>query len=289
MIRITAGNDIRDYNYGMRIFRFIPLALISTVPIGAAEWHENYEAGKAGCDAGNYPVCTVKMNAAIAQKPASDPQARVRQMELISYTPYYYLGAASLGQGDAGEALRWFDKEASFGVIYKSSLAGAFHLLHDLAERAAGKAAAPQPVDLASTWLQPVQIVIAQADDCAAAARQQLPPTDWYTYYQAGTRACVAGDFSNCIKNMRMAAMVKPRDEKSARSIGMNFMDYNPYYYWGWALYELGHPAEARQCLAVEAEQAVIYRTTNATPYRSLAAALAVAAEPTAGPAVSRP
>lgn len=282
MIGITAAGHIFRYDYSMRISRFIPLLLISTVPSCAAEWHENYEAGKSSCDAGNYPVCAVKMSAAIAQKPDSDPQAQVRAMYFINYTPYYYLGAASLAKGEAGEAMRWFDKEANYGVIYKSPLAGAFHLLHDLAERAAGKSAAPQPVDLTATRLPSIQF--APADDCAAAARQQPPPTDWYTYYQAGTRACEAGDFSNCVKNMRMATMIKPREEKSARSYGMNFMDYSPYYYWGWALYELGHPADARQCLAVEAEQAAIHRTLNAMPYRSLAATLGVAAEPVVAP-----
>ena len=283
MIGITAGNNIFHYDYGMRISRFIPLLFVTALPLGAAEWYEDYAAGVSSCDAGDYANCQVKITSAIGRKPVSELSARTFAMNFINYSPYYYLGAAALAKGDAGGALQWFDKEASYGEIYKSQLAGAFHLLRDLAERAAGKAAAPQPADLTATKLPPIQLT--PADDCATAARQQPPPTDWYTYYEAGIHACEAGDFLNCVKNMRMSTMIKPREEKSARSYGMNFRDYNPYYYWGWALYELGHPADARQCVAVEAEQPVVYRTLNAIPYRSLAKAVGELTEPRAASA----
>jgi tetratricopeptide (TPR) repeat protein len=67
----------------------------------------------------------------------------------------------------------------------------------------------------------------------------------WYDDYDAGLAAARAGNWSVVAQRMSAAIKVSPNENNKARTYGMDFRNYHPYYYRGAAYLNLGKYEQA--------------------------------------------
>lgn len=91
---------------------------------------------------------------------------------------------------------------------------------------------------------------------------------EWYVYYQRAVDdraqkfrggACTDAVLTNLLK----AAELRRRSELNARTYGVEFVDYTPYYYMGLCYVERGDNANALKMFATEESQGVIKRRSG--------------------------
>ena len=67
----------------------------------------------------------------------------------------------------------------------------------------------------------------------------------WYDDYDAGLKAVRAGNWNVVVQKMSAAIKGAPKENNKAKTYGMNFINYHPYYYRGVAHLNLGQYEEA--------------------------------------------
>lgn len=67
----------------------------------------------------------------------------------------------------------------------------------------------------------------------------------WYDDYDDGLKAARAGNWSVVVQKMSAAIKGAPKENNKAKTYGMNFINYHPYYYRGVANMNLGRYEEA--------------------------------------------
>lgn len=63
----------------------------------------------------------------------------------------------------------------------------------------------------------------------------------WYDDYDAGLAAARKGSWSTVLQKMNAAIKGNPKEQDKAKTYGMNFINYHPYYYRGVANLNLGN------------------------------------------------
>ncbi len=122
----------------------------------------------------------------------------------------------------------------------------------------------------------------AAACSLIAAAWLAAPAVDaaeeWYVYYQravdARARDLRSRECTDAVlANLQQAARLRPRSELNARTYGVEFIDYTPYYYMGVCYLRRGDHAQALAMFDSEEAQATIKRRgelwTRLQQYRS--------------------
>ncbi|HEX7190281.1 MAG TPA: tetratricopeptide repeat protein, partial [Thermoanaerobaculia bacterium] len=97
--------------------RKLSIALVLTfVATGAfASWYDDYDAGIAAANKGQWGVVIQKMSAAIAGHPKEGNNERTYGNIFIPYHPYYYRGVAYLNSGKYELAVADFEKTSGPG------------------------------------------------------------------------------------------------------------------------------------------------------------------------------
>ena len=113
--------------------------------LAGGEWYDHYDKGVNACNAGDFGSCENHIKQALAEKPASELNARTYGMEFKSYTPYYYLGLVATQRGDTAKAAQYFEKEANFGVIYKTPNNASFVMMRKQLSNMAAAVPAEDP------------------------------------------------------------------------------------------------------------------------------------------------
>jgi tetratricopeptide (TPR) repeat protein len=80
----------------------------------------------------------------------------------------------------------------------------------------------------------------------------------WYELYIEGRKMILNGQFQTGIQKLLLATKVKPNSQLNARIYGMNFIDYIPYFYIGYAYFHLKNYSNAKDYLEKELELGVI-------------------------------
>lgn len=126
----------------------------------------------------------------------------------------------------------------------------------------------------------------------ALAALPLVAAGEWYEDYESGKGNCDAGNYGTCIAKMQAAIGKKPKSEKSARTYGMNFVAYTPYYYLGLAYFNQGNIPKAVDAFNKEADMGVIFQTPNSGSFSVMSkqatqalAAMSKPADPPPAPA----
>jgi tetratricopeptide (TPR) repeat protein len=111
---------------------FIAIALCIVASTALASWYDDYDAGLAAAEKGQWSVVVQKMTSAINGNAKEGGKTRTYGAIFINYHPYYYRGAAYLNLGKYQQAIDDLDKATGLGPTDL----GTIEALH---ERAAAK------------------------------------------------------------------------------------------------------------------------------------------------------
>lgn len=81
-----------------------------------------------------------------------------------------------------------------------------------------------------------------------------LHGTDWYEDYLAGLKKIEKSDWGEAAEYFKKALEKNPDSQLKARTYGINFIDYFPYFYLGLANYNLNNMEEAVKNFSKELE-----------------------------------
>ena len=123
---------------------FIAVVLLFAANAAMASWYDDYDAGTAAANKGQWSVVIQKMTAAINGHPKESDHERTYGAIFINYHPFYYRGVAYLNTGKYEQAISDFEKTSGPGEV---NLGG----LGELMQRAKSKleassAPTPEPV-----------------------------------------------------------------------------------------------------------------------------------------------
>ncbi|HUF50233.1 MAG TPA: tetratricopeptide repeat protein [Longimicrobiales bacterium] len=93
-----------------------------------------------------------------------------------------------------------------------------------------------------------------------AAAEPAVAPGDalqrtWWEYYDQGLRAVNRSEWEESIPHFEQAIRMHPESSSSARTYGMRYISYFPYFYVGVAYYNVGDVDKALELLQLEASK----------------------------------
>jgi len=122
---------------------FFAVVLLFAANAAMASWYDDYDAGTAAANKGQWAVVIQKMTAAINGHPKESDHERTYGAIFINYHPYYYRGVAYLNTGKYEQAISDFEKTSGPG---ETNLGG----LSELMQRAKSKleastATTPEP------------------------------------------------------------------------------------------------------------------------------------------------
>ena len=83
---------------------------------------------------------------------------------------------------------------------------------------------------------------------------------EWYEYYHRAQRAIDRSDWDTAITELELAVTERSGYSRNARTYGVRFVRYFPYYYLGVAHFGAGDDEEARRYLDLEEQEGEIQR-----------------------------
>jgi len=212
-----------------------------------APWYVPYERALGAQEEGDWKGSIPLLREAIGQKQAPKLKAKTYGLRFVNYFPYFHLGEAYYHLGEREKAIENYDTCLKYGEIreapeefaalsaHRTDLAGGVAARDNPAARA-GSDAAPAPAsgrrDAASPPARP------EASDAQpAVATSGLP---WYVSYETGLAYMESGDWLNAIENLKDALAANAIPRRYARTYGMWFITYIPYYELGEAYFNQG-------------------------------------------------
>lgn len=84
---------------------------------------------------------------------------------------------------------------------------------------------------------------------------------EWYVHYHRAGRAIDRSDWEQATQELDAAIALRPRSSRNARTYGMRFVRYFPYFLKGVASFGLGQDDEAVESLRMELEEGEIQRS----------------------------
>jgi tetratricopeptide (TPR) repeat protein len=212
----------------------IVLLLWPAVPASAQAWRDAYIKGLEHADAKRWSEAVQAFDAAILGNPKENKSARLYGMR-YGYFPHRDKGVALYQMGKFDEAIAALEES-----IRQGSTAEATRTL-DLARKR-------QP----------------------AVAMPQVFRGTWWDFYERGLKYAEAGAWKAAIQDFRSARQQRDKEDRSARTYGVAFIEYFPVRELGIALYQ-----EGQYKAAVEALERSLagFATAKAAYYYNLARA----------------
>jgi tetratricopeptide (TPR) repeat protein len=129
--------------------RRLPITVLLVFALAAgtalASWYDDYDAGIAAANKGQWAVVIQKMSAAISGHPKEGDKERTYGAIFITYHPYYYRGVAYLNAGKFEQAIADFEKTSGPGDTNLGDLTTLMQRAKTKLE-AASAAPPPEPV-----------------------------------------------------------------------------------------------------------------------------------------------
>jgi tetratricopeptide (TPR) repeat protein len=154
-------------------------------------------------------------------------KARTYGLRFVNYFPYFHLGEAYYHLKEKQKAVENFDLCLKYGEIQQSP--EEYALLLSLRGELSGEP--PKPAGV------PAAVKTETPEVAAPVATGGLP---WYVNYETGLAYIESGDWLNAIENLKLALGANGIPRRYARTYGMWFITYIPYYYLGLAYYNQG-------------------------------------------------
>lgn len=190
--------------------------------LAGSPWYFFYEKALLAQERGEWETSIRFLKDAIADNPTPRLRAKTYGLRFVNYLPYFRLGVAYYNLKEKEKALTSFAASEKFGEIQKAE----------------EEYATMQRI---KTVLSGAVAVKAQAPDTPAVAtetsEQNLP---WYVNYETGLAYVEAGDWFKAVEHLKWAVASSTEPKRYARTYGMWFISYFPYYYLGVAYYNQG-------------------------------------------------
>ncbi|HUI09514.1 MAG TPA: tetratricopeptide repeat protein [Bacteroidota bacterium] len=209
----------------------MPAALPAQVP-----WYVSYERALNAQEEGDWKASVPLLQDAVAQKQAPRLKAKTYGLRFVNYFPYFHLGEAYYHLGEKQKAVENFDVCLKYGEIREAPEEFALLTSHrneltgNVAERGAPPAHGGPGEARPAVQLEP-------PDAMPPVATSGLP---WYVSYETGLAYMESGDWLNAIENFRDALGANAIPRRYARTYGMWFITYIPYYELGEAYFNQG-------------------------------------------------
>lgn len=202
-------------------------ALAVWFPAGSARsqtpWYVSYERALSAQEQGDWKGSITLLGEAVAMKETPKLKAKTYGLRFVNYLPYFHRGEAYYHLHEKQKAVENYDLCLRYGEI-----ANAPDELALLTSHRAELTGEPPP----STALN------AESPEPAAATSPGGLP--WYVSYETGLAYIESGDWLNATDNLKTALGANGIPRRYARTYGMWFITYIPYYYLGVAYYNQG-------------------------------------------------
>jgi tetratricopeptide (TPR) repeat protein len=200
----------------------VPRRVVAQTP-----WYVSYEKALSLQDQGDWKGSLQPLRDALAGKDAPKLKARTYGLRFVNYLPYFHLGEAYYNLGEKQKAIENYDLCFKYGEIQQAPDEFALLQSHrtELTGERPGVAAGPPSVKTEA------------ADASLPVSGGGLP---WYVNYESGLAYIESGDWLNAIENLKLALAANGIPRRYARTYGMWFITYIPYYYLGVAYYNQG-------------------------------------------------
>jgi tetratricopeptide (TPR) repeat protein len=185
-------------------------------------WYVHYEKALNAQEENDWTGSIPLLQEALREKNVEAAKSRTYGLRFVNYFPYFHLGVAYYHLHDKYRALASFDSSLAQGHIQGTP--GEFATLQALKSELLGLS----PAYVASTPEEPTPM---------SATAGGLP---WYVSYETGVAYLESGDWVNAIENLKLALTANAIPRLYARTYGMWFVTYIPYYYLGTAYYNQG-------------------------------------------------
>ena len=215
----------------MRLSRHILCFLLLTSPastlVAQTPWYVSYERALSTQDQGDWKGSIPLLREALAGKNAPKLKARTYGLRFVNYFPYFHLGEAYYHLRENQKALENFDLCLKYGEIQQSP--EDYALLQSHRAEVSG-----EPLKGAGP---PLQAKTESADVPGSVQGGGLP---WYENYESGLAYVESGDWMNAVESLKLALAANGIPRRYARTYGMWFITYIPYYYLGVAYFNQG-------------------------------------------------
>jgi tetratricopeptide (TPR) repeat protein len=194
---------------------------------GQTPWLVSYEKALSAQEKGDWKGSLPLLKDALAARDGEKLKAKTYGLRFVNYLPHYYMGVAYFQLKDRAHALESLDRSLAGGAI-KDAPEEYAHLraLHAALSGTAAPAITASPAGETG-----------ENDAENPSPGGALP---WYVSYEAGLAYTESGDWLKAIENLRLAISANGIPRRYARTYGMWFITYIPYYYLGVSYYNQG-------------------------------------------------
>ncbi len=222
---------------------------------GEAPWYVPYDQGLREQERGEWQASLAALSQALAEKPHSQLKARTYGLWFVDYLPHYHMAIAYARLGDRQNALRQVALEQDDGAIREApdELERMQRLSTELGgvppEPSAPEKKAPATesqtarqdslvVGRYNTIQQPSAPIILSPE--GTPSQPQPAGLAWYASYDAALAYIESRDWMKAVESLKAAVEARPAPDQFARTYGMWFLTYVPYYYLGLCYYHQG-------------------------------------------------
>lgn len=212
--------------------RLIPVILLMSAVTVAGNagapgvpWYASYERAMDAQERKDWQASITFLNEAIRERPEPKLKAKTYGLRFVNYLPYYYIGMAYYKLDQKGAALRNFALSEKYGAVREAPLE--YSLLRKMKAGMTGEKFEPLPGEIASVEALPLE----------PKESNNLP---WYVSYETALAYEESGDWLNAVENLKHSLAAKSIPKEYARTYGLWFISYLPYYYLGVAYYNQG-------------------------------------------------
>jgi tetratricopeptide (TPR) repeat protein len=191
-------------------------------------WYVSYERALSAQEQGDWKGSITLLGDAVAAKQSPKLKAKTYGLRFVNYLPYFHIGEAYYHLHEKQKAVENYDLCLKYGEIQQAPDELSLLMSHRAALAGEPAAAVAPPPPAASP--EP-------AETGASVSPGGLP---WYVSYETGLAYIESGDWLNAIDNLKTALGANGIPRRYARTYGMWFIAYIPYYYLGVAYYNQG-------------------------------------------------
>ncbi len=191
-------------------------------------WYVSYERALSAQEQGDWKGSIALLGEAVAAKQVPKLKAKTYGLRFVNYLPYFHIGEAYYHLREKQKAVEKYDLCLKYGEIQQAP--DELAVLTSHRAELAGEPATPVAPPAVTVNPEPPEIG-------SAVSPGGLP---WYVSYETGLAYIESGDWLNAIENLKTALSVNGIPRRYARTYGMWFITYIPYYYLGIAYYNQG-------------------------------------------------
>jgi len=223
-------------------------ALLVSGAASVVPWYAHYEAGVSLLNHGDARGAYAELQQALAARSEEGLKVHTEGIRYVDYVPQIYLAEAAYMMGDLAAARGHLEAAEKSGVVARSETGSVLLEAYRLLLRPTGvqqsqappaPEAAPEPARRYTLFprrppaLPPEEIRALAAQvlsRCGLPPHTEVTQAPWYFFYEVGLELDARGDPQAALDYLITAAERRPRSAHFARTYGLWFIDYRPYF-----------------------------------------------------------